>query len=224
MAAREKPLSSSLRALLCVGVLGLPSIVAGCSYDDPVFPRPRLTMLEIDYDAADVLAHQARGMLPAGTPVRVDVLKNAYAPPPGTAQTTVTTTTTPTSRETVIERTPLPDESEPAIVARPDRPMTTANEVSPFGKVILQQVAGRWVQLGFDVVGGFGRPRRGEAVLTGQYARTGGHVLVNLRLVEAGSGRILAAYDYTIPATGEVTDLLRNDGSVGIMGSGVNLY
>ena len=199
--------------------LGLVGAAAACSYDDPVFPRPRLTMLEIDYDAADVLAHQARGVLPAGTPVHIDVLTNAYAP--------IATSDDPDakpSRETTITRTPLPDESDPEIVAQPEMPVTTASEMSPFGKVVLQQVGGRWVDLGFNVVGGFGRPHRGQAVLTGQYARTGGHVLVNLRLVDAGSGRILAAYDYSVPVTGAVGDLLRSDGSVGIMGSGINLY
>ncbi len=70
---------------------------------------------------------------------------------------------------------------------------------------------GRWVDLGFNVIGGSGLARPGQAILGGQYARANGRVLISLRLRDAGTGRVLGAYDYSIPISSEINDLLGKD-------------
>ena len=52
------------------------------------------------------------------------------------------------------------------------------------------------------------------AAIGGTYALTGSTVLVNLRLTDTRNGRILAAYDYTLPMTGDVRTLTGTGGGL----------
>lgn len=47
-----------------------------------------------------------------------------------------------------------------------------------------------------------------QAMITGHYTRSGNNVLVNLRIVDMGSGQIWGAYDYTIPMTNEIAEMV----------------
>jgi hypothetical protein len=178
--------------VLCAALAILP----GCTalVDSPFFRGNDVNLLEIDYAAADMLAHNAKGMLKPGTPVRVGALADAYpemAPPPQNAAP--------------LARAPQP---LAAGTPAPPAPVPLAKPAAPFGKVVIEQIAGRWVDLGFNVVGGSGVARPGQAVLGGQYARANGKVIINLHLTDAGTGRILAVYDYTMPISSEINDLL----------------
>jgi hypothetical protein len=181
-------------------------MLPGCTAfvaDSPFFKGNDVNLLEINYAAADVLAHNAKGMLKPGTPIRVGTLADAYpvmvAPPPPPNSALFDKAPTP------LERANNPP---PAPVRKPGP--------APFGKVVTEQIAGRWVDLGFNVIGGSGTAKAGQAVLGGQYARANGRVLINLRLIDAGTGRILAVYDYSVPISSEINDLLgteENDSS-----------
>ncbi|MBU0799724.1 MAG: hypothetical protein KKA05_01850 [Alphaproteobacteria bacterium] len=109
--------------------------------------------------------------------------------------------------------------------------------VTPFGQTIGSQMAARFVQLGYNVsastysemsggappptimppmgqnmygnaYGGGGAANTvSSAMLTGQYAVARDDVMVNLRLLDTTSNRVLAAYDYTVPLTRDVEEL-----------------
>lgn len=108
---------------------------------------------------------------------------------------------------------------------------------APFGKMIASQVGARFVQLGYNVhmPDDIGTVSAGDmpaapaapvmkaplqdsskgvtvgnvqAMITGHYARSGEEVLVNLRIVDMGSGQIWGSYDYTMPLTNEMVDMM----------------
>lgn len=180
----------SLRAVLAAGLIAsIPLTLTGCAQallETGIFDGDSTNLLESSYGAADLLAHQAKGTLKPGAPIHTGILANLYPQLSSSAKTGDTPGTAPV--------------------------MTSPPPPAPFGKVITGQVGARLQQLGFNVIGDGGAATMpGDAVLTGQYARANGKVLVNLRLLDSGSGRVLAAYDYSLPVTGEISDLLGTD-------------
>lgn len=103
------------------------------------------------------------------------------------------------SSKTMFETVPLVNVGE--------KPIGTG-----LGRVIIDQVATRFTQLGYQVVpdttltGKRAATGKG-ATIGGTYAIVGKKVLVNLRLIEAGGGKMLGAYDYEMPITREVREL-----------------
>jgi hypothetical protein len=79
-----------------------------------------------------------------------------------------------------------------------------------FGKVVAEQVGARFVQLGYNVVDG--NSRSAQAKISGFYSVVGEKVQVSLRL-QKSDGRILSAYNYSIPRWDpEVKDMLGHEG------------
>jgi len=121
------------------------------------------------------------------------------------------------SRSFITQETPL----EIGTLTDLDNP----NERTNFGQMITGQIASRFVQLGYNVASGDrhdGMPsemapsspvsssgNHNRALITGRYAVARDEVLVNLRIIEAGSGKVLAAYDYNIPKTRDVRELTK---------------
>jgi hypothetical protein len=127
------------------------------------------------------------------------------------------------SRETVLQMGMISDIAHPAAE-------------TPFGKTVASHIAARFVQLGYHVSaagygemsggaplptyqvsgspdGGYGGaaygvPAARNAMLTGQYAVAKHGVLVNLRLLDTASNRVIAAYDYTVPLTRDTEELV----------------
>jgi len=101
---------------------------------------------------------------------------------------------------------------------------------SPLGRMISEQISSRLSQRGYNVSemklrssinvteGGeyilsrdpaaITAEHQAAAAVTGTYTRAGDHVLVNLRLIDLGSGRIVTSYDYTMPMTDDIRSLL----------------
>lgn len=119
--------------------------------------------------------------------------------------------------------------------------MGNPDELAPLGRLIAEQIGGRFVQLGYTVApagtdeamlmreqayetaqqnlpsyepaaGGLQTP---NAVITGQYARADRQVMVSLRMIDGGSGRLLAAYDYALPGDKDVRELAKPPSSGG---------
>lgn len=121
---------------------------------------------------------------------------------------------------------------------------------SALGRMIAEQIGARLVQTGYNVSeiklrndinvqqaldssaesGEFVLSRNrvalaghtnARAVVTGTYALAGENVLVNARLIDVNSSRILAAHDYTMPLNSDVRRLLQADGNnTAVFGSG----
>ncbi len=112
------------------------------------------------------------------------------------------------------------------------------NSKAPFGRIIASQVGARFVQLGYNIhmpddIGTVSAgdmpaspatpvmkaplnsaPDKGvsvgntQAMITGHYARSGNEVMVNIRVVDMGSGQIWGSYDYTMPVTNEIVEMM----------------
>lgn len=161
-----------------------------------------VSMKEMSYKAADSLVAQTQKTLPAGTPILIGTLSDVNQ-------------------------------------------METS---TPLGRMIAEQVGTRLVQRGFIVsdvrfrnainvketasnkgqAGEYFLSRdtsvlKGEqdvgAVVTGTYVKAKREVLVNLRMIDARSSRVLAATDYRVPVNSDVRALTNNDSAVDANGN-----
>ncbi len=169
-----------LKTLIVLSLL----VLAGCGslYRTP--PGPSLA--ESSYSATDRLMQQSRGIITPQTMLSIGTLMDLNQP----------------------------------------------GETSALGRMIAEQIAARYVQLGYNVTvnqdpgadqissgpavpvtsldGGSmssGPAPAGPARITGQYVLARNDILINLRVVEQGSGRVLAAYDYNLPLTSDIKEL-----------------
>lgn len=171
------------------GLLGLACLiglatVTGCASGP--FNREYVNVTEQSYAAADMLLQQSKNVITSETPLQIGVLTNIKRP----------------------------------------------SEMTALGQVIASQIGARFVQLGYNVTtspalnamaidsptysdamapstpvpsgGGVG-PR---SMITGHYAVAKRDVIVNLRVIEEGSGRVLAAYDYSLPLNSDIKELI----------------
>jgi TolB-like protein len=113
------------------------------------------------------------------------------------------------------------DPSKPVLVASL-ADVANLDHSSPLGQIIAEQVGSRLSQLGYDVVearlrttmainaGGefmlsrdvrrLSQTHEAQAVLAGTYAPGQNEVYVSLRLIRATDARVLAGFDYALPA------------------------
>jgi TolB-like protein len=106
--------------------------------------------------------------------------------------------------------------------------LKTTEKIPPFGKYTTDQIAGRFIQLGYNVVDSglnpaealkmternwleTGRMNGAKALLTGNYTISEYDVLVNLRLINLDGGRIFAATDYRVPLGSDTYNLIGRD-------------
>ncbi len=182
----------------CLLLMGLASVTAcdpatGIMLDTE---NGNVRMMDSSYQAADALIKQAGPMLDPSTPLLIGTLSDVSK-------------------------------------------METS---SPLGRMVAEQVGARFVQRGFIVsdvrfrnainvkdsakdpsaAGEYFLSRdtavlKGEqdvgAIITGTYVVARNEVLVNLRLMEASSSRVLAAHDYRMPMTRDVRSLVDNSTS-----------
>lgn len=101
--------------------------------------------------------------------------------------------------------------------------MRAPQKMTAFGRIIASHVGSRFVQLGYNVVtampvpvsvpgqepqNGMVQGMPGGAMITGQYAIARRDVIVNLQVIDGQSGRVLAAYDYSLPLTADIKALM----------------
>lgn len=119
---------------------------------------------------------------------------------------------------------------------------------SPLGRIIADQVGARFAQLGHDVSeirlrndinvqqsmdtswdGEYVLSRdrtqlaaktNARTVVTGTYALGADSVLVNLRMIDVNTARVLAAHDYSLPMSDDVRRLTRNEQGGGMFSTG----
>ncbi len=139
-------------------------------------------LTESSYGAADMLIQQSRSLISTETPLAIGMLTDLDSP----------------------------------------------NEQTNFGRMVTEQIASRFVQLGYNVTAapGTGEPppaiagaqgyvqrqdsgKAGASVITGTYAVARDAILVNLRIVESASGKVVAAFDYPVPLTRDVRELAK---------------
>ncbi len=152
-------------------------------------PRSTRALSSYTYDAADTLVSRAKGAVTTQTPLLVATIGNV-------------------------------DNIETS---------------SPFGRMVTEQLSARLAAKGYNVNemklrssiniapdGEYILSRNPAAVtpeyqaaaaISGTYAVAGDKVLVNLRLIDVGSGRLVTAYDYTVPFSQDVKALVWGSGT-----------
>lgn len=172
------------------GLLGLACLIGlatitGCT--STPFHRSYVNVTEKNYAAADMLLQQSKNVITSETPLHIGVLTNIKRPA----------------------------------------------EITAFGQVTASQIGARFVQLGYNVTTSpalnamaIDSPAYSDAMapsasvssgvgprsmITGHYAVAKRDVIVNLRVIEEGSGRVLAAYDYTVPRNSDIKELISTE-------------
>ncbi len=171
-------------------------LLSGCTatfLDNSPFESDPVNLTESSYAATDMLVQQSKSVVMAETPLRVGVLMD---------------------------------------MNNPDR-------LTSFGRVVASQIGARFVQLGYNVrassfdevmmmrddaanaagkaqdsaIPSYGGDQgaAGTALLMGQYALARKEVLINLRIIEIDTGRVMAAYDYALPLNSDIKALVKTD-------------
>ena len=142
-------------------------------------------MAQVNYAAADMLIQQSKSLVNMDTPMQIGVLTDMDHP----------------------------------------------SEITALSRVVTGQIGARFVQLGYNVSSGAGMPAddsggmsympsgmggvrgggsvSGSVVIAGQYALAKKSILINLHLMETQTGRVLAAYDYSLPLNGDTRELAK---------------
>ncbi|WP_291992667.1 FlgO family outer membrane protein [Candidatus Accumulibacter sp. ACC003] len=105
------------------------------------------------------------------------------------------------------------------------------DQSSTLGRLISEQISARFSQRGFSMIemkfrsnvymrkgegelvltreiAELARVNKAQAVILGSYGTSGSAVYVNMKIVQPGSNYVLAAYDYVLPANGEIRSML----------------
>lgn len=176
------------RRLLILAAFALSGLgLAGCAVMEDVktalFDTRTVNLTDSSYGAADMLAQQARSRMTQQTPLRIAMLTD----------------------------------------------VTTPYEVTAFGQQVANQLGSRFVQLGYNVqsvplppammpelrggqkaVSNSPQPvqmglspsdGKGEAMVTGTYARFKDSIAVSLKILQGADQQVIAAYDYVLPMT-----------------------
>jgi len=97
------------------------------------------------------------------------------------------------------------------IVAEPLAHLKQPGVETLLGKQLGNNMAARFVQLGYTVLETPPAGQTNYSKLGGNYTQLGDDILANLRIVDNTSGRIQAAHEYKLPFTKEVRRLLDAD-------------
>lgn len=179
-----------MRVARLIGILGVTTALAACQgavQELKHFPEifnPAVNTTEYNYGAADALIGQAKGLVSLNDPISIGTLHPVNLKP--------------------TERIP------------------------PFGKVVADQIGTRLVQLGYNVndlgIGvadanemterdwiSQGMASNSAAIITGNYTISEYDVMVNLRMLNVKTGRILAATDYRVPLGSDTYKMINRD-------------
>jgi hypothetical protein len=165
-------------------------IISGCAASmvaNEVFDGHHTNLKQNSYAAADMLAQQSRETIRRDSPIKIGTLLDVH---------------------------------------------NNKKADTSFGKLIPSQVGARFVQLGYNIMTAspmsmnYTQAQMKDmqlshdssnnndhiyAVITGSYALGKKDVYVSLQLVEYQSGKILAAYDYSLPLSSDIKKLAKRD-------------
>lgn len=181
----------TLRPLLLLALV-VPVLAACGSGSLSMLSGPQVNITAANYGAADMLLQQSQSKLSQHTVLALGALQDLKAP----------NTQAPLGRIIAAQigarfvqlgyNVHMPDDI--GTVSAGDMPAAPA---TPVIKAPLGSGPGKAVSVGYT-----------QAMMTGHYARSGGDVMVNIRVVDMGSGQIWGAYDYSLPLTGEIAEMM----------------
>lgn len=181
-------------ALGLVALMGAGLALGSCAVADAVqselFDTSKVNLMDTSYAAADMLTQQSRAFITEATPIQMTPLYDITVPQELTSfGQTVSAQIGARLVQlgyNVYTRGPALPTSKEMVMAPPAKQKADgAPQVTFHGP---EPVADSGMGPGAVRLGGF-------------YARGKDYIMINLQIVQMETGRILAAYDYSIPAT-----------------------
>lgn len=184
----------SFPAFLLV-VLALVPLLAACGPGTMrmLSSQPDTNLTGTSYAAADMLLQQAQMYLSQSTVLALGTLTDLKVPGNSAPFGRIVASQVGGRFVQLGYNVHIPDDI--GTVSAGDMPASPATPVlkAPLG----DGIPGKGVSVG-----------NVQAMITGHYTRSGDNVLVNLRIVDMGSGQIWGAYDYSIPMTNEIVEMV----------------
>ena len=183
-----------LSVIATISLLALPACTASILHNE-LFEVEEFNLTQSSYAAADMLIQQSKAFVNSETPLQIGMLTDIQNPQRYTAfgrlvtshigarfvQLGYNVTTASFASMPIGGASKDPNELFPSDMSGPGQ---------PYG--IISQGSG---------------PGGQKAIITGNYALARNNILVNLRVIEEGTGRLLAAYDYNLPHTKDLKAL-----------------
>lgn len=187
-------MKTPIRTLLALSVV-LPTLVACGPGAMRMLNAPQVNLTSNSYSAADMLLQQSQSKISQNTVLALGTLTDLKVPGNTAPFGKVIASQVGARFVQLGYNVHMPDDI--GTVSAGDMP---ASPATPVMKAPLQDskpVAGKGVSVG-----------NVQAMITGHYARNGEEVLVNLRIVDMGSGQVWGSYDYSMPLTNDIVDMM----------------
>lgn len=186
MTIKTTSLVLGLCVILGAGV-GLGSCAVTQAIQDELFDVSKINLTDSSYAAVDMLAQQSRAHVGASTPLQILPLYDVAVP--GELTPFGQTVSSQLGTRFVqlgynVYNGGVPPVTPQGTIMAPD----------------MSQSAPRPAMTGVQPSAASGM-KPGAVQLIGSYARGKDHLMISLQMIQADTGRILSAYDYTLPAT-----------------------
>lgn len=179
-----------------IGLMTLALLLSGCAVAEEVqttlFDTTKVNLTDSTYAATDMLAPQAKARITQNTPIRIAPLTDVATPNETTAFGNQVA-------NQIGSRLVQLGYNVQSVAAPPLALNDTPVQLTP----VEMSAAPRATQGPVKASVG----RGGDCVVGGTYTRLKNTILVSLRIVQAPDQRIIAAYDYNVPLTGEMDKL-----------------
>lgn len=171
----------------------VPLLVACGPGSMRMLSQPDTNLTAVSYAAADMLVQQAQAKLSQNTVLALGSLTDLNIPGNTAPFGKIVSGQVGARMVQLGYNVHMPDDI--GTVSAGDMPAAPA---APVMKAPLDGgVSGKGVSVG-----------NVQAMMTGHYTRSGDNILVNLRIVDMGSGQIWGAYDYTMEMTNEIAEMV----------------
>lgn len=179
-----------------IGLTALALLLSGCAVAEEVqmtlFDTTRVNLTDTTYAATDMLAPQAKARITQNTPIRIAPLTDVATPHETTAFGNQVA-------NQIGSRLVQLGYNVQSVAAPPLALSDSPAVLTPVEKSAAPRATQGPVKASVG--------RGGDCVVGGTYTRMKNTILVSLRIVQAPDQRIIAAYDYTMPLTGEIDKL-----------------
>jgi hypothetical protein len=183
--------------LLVFSVFSLASLPACTAsiLQNELFEAEEFNLTQSSYAAADMLIQQSKSFVNSDTPLQIGMLTDIQNPQRHTAFGRLVTS------HIGARFVQLGYNVTTASFA----PMPTAHATRDPNELFVSDMSGPGQPYGIISQGSGSGGQK--AIITGNYALARNHILVNLRVIEEGTGRLLAAYDYNLPHSRDLKTL-----------------
>ena len=186
----------ALRSLLVLAWV-MPVLAACGPTSLGMLSTPQVNMTAANYGAADMLLQQSQAKLSQHTVLALGALQDLKIPNSQAPFGRMVASQVGARFVQLGYNVHMPDDI--GTVSAGDMPAAPATPVmkAPLNSAPGKSTPDKGVSVGNT-----------QAMLTGHYARSGNEVLVNIRVVDMGSGQIWGSYDYSMPVTNEIVEMM----------------